>query len=231
MNIRLLAVCAMALLSGCAVARPMGPSIMVLPGQGKSFDAFRADDYNCRNQAAQSIGYQAQGASQASEQNGAAAAVSGTAIGAAAGAAIGAAAGNAGAGAAIGAGTGLAIGATQGAAMAQDTAGELQWRYDTTYAQCMAAMGNQVPTLPPASVYSYPPPPAGYYTYMPYPPAYAFYPGYGYVYPPVTFFFGFGGGGGWGGGGWHGHPHGGGGGWHGPPPGGGGFGPPHGPHH
>lgn len=181
----------MALLSGCAVAPPMGPSIMVTPGQGKSFDAFQADDYDCRNQAAQSIGYQAQGASQASEQNGAAAAVSGTVIGAAAGALLGAAAGNAGAGAAIGAGTGLVIGATQGAAMAQDTAGELQWRYDTTYAQCMAAMGNQVPTLPPASVYSYPPPPAGYYPYMPYPPAYAFYPGYGYIYPPITFFYGF----------------------------------------
>lgn len=238
------------LLSGCAVAPPSGPRIMVLPGDGKTYTQFQQDDYNCRAGAAQSIGY-ASAASQSANQNGTAAAVTGTVVGAAAGAAIGAAAGNPGAGAAIGAGTGLAVGAAQGAADAQESAGELQWHYDTTYAQCMAAKGNKVPELPPAGAYGYPGEMGGYYyPYMPYPPAYAYYPGYGYLYPPVTFVYGFGGGGwngGWhGGGGWrdggHGGPPPGGGGFHppGPPGGGGGFhpsGPPgggggfHGPHH
>ncbi|MBB5374478.1 glycine zipper family protein [Acidocella aromatica] len=190
------------LLSGCAVAPPRGPSIMVLPGADKTYTQFQQDDYNCRAYAAQSIGYASSAASQVANQNGTAAAVTGTAVGAAAGALIGAAAGNPGAGAAIGAGTGLAVGATQGAANAQASAGELQWHYNTTYAQCMAAKGNKVPELPPAGAYGYPGEMAGYYyPYQLYPPAYAYYPGYGYLYPPVTFIYGFD----WSG--WHGGPH------------------------
>lgn len=210
MSKRLYALGAALLLSGCAAAPPSGPSIMVLPGAGKTYTQFQQDDYNCRASAAQSIGLASAEASQAASRNSAAAAVTGTAVGAAAGAAIGAAAGNPGAGAAIGAGTGLAVGAAQGAANAQESAGELQWHYDTTYAQCMAAKGNKVPTLPPAGAYGYPGEMEGYYyPYMPYPPAYAYYPGYGYLYPPVTFVYGFGWGG-WDGGwhgGWHGGPH------------------------
>ena len=34
-------------LSACATA-PMSPSLVTLPGTGRSFDQFRADDYNCR---------------------------------------------------------------------------------------------------------------------------------------------------------------------------------------
>src|SRR6266704_3177461 len=36
-----------ALLLGACVSVPSGPSVMVLPGTGKSFDQFRADDMNC----------------------------------------------------------------------------------------------------------------------------------------------------------------------------------------
>ena len=192
------------MLGGCAVTPPSGPSVMVLPGPGKTFNAFQVDDYNCRAAAGQSIGYAAGATSQAAQQNGAASAVGGTLTGAAAGAAIGAAAGNAGEGAAIGAASGLALGAASGAANAQASQGDLQWHYDVTYGQCMAAKGNSVPPMPPAGAYGY--------TYS---APYGAYPGYGYFYPPVTFSFGWGG---WYGGGYHGGWHGGGwhgGGWHG----------------
>src|SRR5271166_6166860 len=107
------------MLGGCAVTPPSGPSIMVLPGPGKTFNAFQVDDYDCRAAAEQSIGYAAGATSQAAQQNGAASAVAGTLMGAAAGAAIGAAAGNAGEGAAIGAGSGLILGTASGASNAQ----------------------------------------------------------------------------------------------------------------
>ena len=46
-------------LAGCA-STPDGPSVLVLPGTGKSFDAFRTDDAECRRYA----GEQASGGSQ-----------------------------------------------------------------------------------------------------------------------------------------------------------------------
>ena len=42
-------------LAGC-VSLPTGPSVLVLPGTGKSFDQFRLDDMDCRAYAYQSIG-------------------------------------------------------------------------------------------------------------------------------------------------------------------------------
>src|SRR5262245_52739468 len=90
------------LLGGCASV-PTGPSVMVLPGLGKSFEQFNADDAVCRQ-----WGLQATGATpgEASVASGAASAAVGTAVGAGAGAAIGAAAGNPAMGAAAGAGGG-----------------------------------------------------------------------------------------------------------------------------
>ncbi len=175
-------------LGACAVSPPTGPSVMVLPGQGKTYAQFQADDAACRGAAAQSIGYQSP--SQAAGQAAIGSAAVGTALGAAAGAAIGAAAGNAGAGAAIGAGTGLLAGTVAGAGGAQASAAEMQQHYDVTYLQCMAGKGNKVPPLPSTGFITYPSPPPGYYPYLPYPPAYAYYPNYGYLYPPITFFFG-----------------------------------------
>jgi hypothetical protein len=147
-------------LSGCATL-PTGPSVMVLPGTGKSFEQFQVDDAACRGWAGQSVGITPQ---QAVNQNTASGAVVGTALGAAAGALIGAAAGDPGAGAAIGAGSGLLMGTASGASAANLSAWEAQRLYDNTYVQCMYAKGNQVP----GTKRSYrmrttaPPPPAGF---------------------------------------------------------------------
>src|SRR5262245_14021400 len=43
------------LAAGCATA-PTGPSILVLPGAGKSIEQFRADDTTCRLSAVQQAG-------------------------------------------------------------------------------------------------------------------------------------------------------------------------------
>src|SRR5258706_14644934 len=79
-------VVALAALAGC-VTVPQGPSVMVLPGDGRSFDQFRADDNECRNYAYYQVGGPA--ADQAVADTGARNAILGTLIGAAAGAAIG----------------------------------------------------------------------------------------------------------------------------------------------
>lgn len=43
------------LLSGCAAA-PLGPSVMVLPGPGKTLEQFQADETFCQQWAGQQIG-------------------------------------------------------------------------------------------------------------------------------------------------------------------------------
>jgi hypothetical protein len=45
----------LALLAGCATA-PTGPHVLVLPGTGKSFDQFRADEQECRQYAQAQVG-------------------------------------------------------------------------------------------------------------------------------------------------------------------------------
>jgi hypothetical protein len=147
------------LVAGCATV-PSGPSVMVLPGNGKGFDQFQADDALCRQWAAQQTGLAPQ---QAAVGNTVGGAVVGTALGAALGAAIGAAAGSPGTGAAVGAGAGLLGGTAVGAGAGQSTGASLQRRYDMTYMQCMYAKGNQVPmargSQPPYSAPAPPPPP------------------------------------------------------------------------
>jgi hypothetical protein len=61
-------------------------------------------------------------------------------LGAAAGAAI-----NGGHGASVGAGTGLALGGLSGAGAADQSASQLQQRYDIGYEQCMYAKGHRIP--------------------------------------------------------------------------------------
>ncbi len=151
------------LIGGCATV-PSGPSVMSLPGPGKSFDQFQIDDAACRQWAAQQIGASPQ---ETISQNTAAGAVAGTAIGAALGAAIGAASGHAGTGAAIGAGSGLLVGTASGASRGQYYGREAQRRYDIAYSQCMYAKGNDVPgmvrrTRPARRMPPPPPPPPGY---------------------------------------------------------------------
>jgi hypothetical protein len=159
------------ILAGC-VTVPTGPSVMVLPGTGKSFDQFRADEAGCRQYAYDQIGGQT---ATASQQNAAVtSAVVGTAIGAAAGAAFGGHSQDA----AVGAGVGLLAGSLAGASAGNMSAYEAQRRYDIAYTQCMYARGHRVPAsygysapsryaAPPA--YTPPPPPPG----APPPPAYS----------------------------------------------------------
>lgn len=143
-------------LAGC-VTVPSGPSMMVLPGTGKSFDQFRSDDYECRQFAAGQTGVTP---SQAAEDSGVRSAALGTALGAVAGAAIGGREG-----AAVGAGTGLLVGGVAGTSAGAQSAYSLQQRYDFGYEQCMYAKGHKVPvrgsfaSSVPAPARSAPPPP------------------------------------------------------------------------
>jgi hypothetical protein len=145
------------LLGACATV-PAGPSVMVMPGTGKSFDQFQGDDLVCRQWAAQQAGTTPEraGGLATAERAGL-----GTLIGAGLGAAIGAAAHNPGLGAAVGAGGGLLAGTAVGAGAGQRAAYDVQRRYDAAYEQCMYAKGNRVPGVaaPPAGILP-PPPPA-----------------------------------------------------------------------
>ena len=158
-----LVVAAGLLTTACATV-PTGPSVMVLPGNGKSFDQFQFDEGTCRQWAAQQTG---SSPSQTATNSTVAGAGVGTLLGAAAGAAIGAAAGSPGTGAAVGAGVGLLGGTAVGAGNAQASSGSVQRRYDASYMQCMYAKGHQIPVArgsapaysAPRAVSTPPPPP------------------------------------------------------------------------
>ena len=137
-------------LGACAVAPPTGPTVMALPGKGKTFAAFHQEDAACRQYAEQQIGYMQP--AQAATSAGVGSAVLGTALGAAAGAAIGSVSGNMGAGAAIGGATGLIGGSMVGASNAEASAGDLQQRYNIAYTQCMYSQGNTVVSRPPGAM-------------------------------------------------------------------------------
>ncbi len=131
-----------ALALGACASIPTGPSVLVLPGDGKSFEQFQTDDAVCRQWSAQQTGTTTERTSSQSTISGAAI---GTAVGAAAGAAIGAAAGSPATGAAIGAGGGFLGGAAIGASRADAAGTSVQHRYNIAYMQCMYAKGNQIP--------------------------------------------------------------------------------------
>jgi uncharacterized protein YceK len=146
------------LLSGCATI-PTGPTVMVLPGYGKTFQQFQVDDARCRQWARQQIGQSPQ---EAVNQNTASGAAVGTIVGTGVGAALGAASGNVAEGAAIGAGTGLLIGTAEGSNAGYYYGWEIQRSYDIAYQQCMYANGNVIPGMiraRPAQRMSPPPPP------------------------------------------------------------------------
>ncbi len=153
--------------AGCASV-PTGPNVVAMPGTGKTFDQFRADDYDCRGFASSQAGNPEDAQVDATAKS----AALGTVVGALAGAAIGG-----GRGAGIGAGTGLLFGTAAGASEGNASAYSAQRRYDVAYSQCMYAKGDKVPVSgrmasqngyppPPPSA---PPPPPGYYP--PPPPA------------------------------------------------------------
>jgi hypothetical protein len=147
------------LLAGCASAPPVGPGVLVLPGSSKSFDAFRADDAECRQFASSQVGGTT--AQQAANEAGVKSAAVGTAVGAVAGGLIGGSQG-----AAVGAGFGLAGGALAGTDAGYASSRTVQQRYDFGYQQCMYAKGNKVPVAgrysdrpAPRRAASAPPPP------------------------------------------------------------------------
>jgi hypothetical protein len=133
-------------LAGCATV-PQGPDVAVMPGVGKSFEQFAADERICRAYADQSIGTHVTDAGTNNVVSGAAV---GTVVGAAAGALLGG-----DNGAASGAGAGLLMGTAIGAGNAGGVQYDAQRRYDIAYQQCMYAKGNQIPQtyLAPATTY------------------------------------------------------------------------------
>jgi hypothetical protein len=171
-----LSVAAVVLAGGCATI-PTGPSVMVLPAPGKSFESFQSDDMACRQWALQQAGVQP---SDAVNEKLASGAAIGTLIGAGLGAAIGAASGSAGAGAAIGAGSGLLAGTAVATGPASASGWEIQRRYDMAYQQCMYAKGNCIPGQVRASKRASrvppPPPPPGFSQEAPAPPPSGAYP-------------------------------------------------------
>jgi hypothetical protein len=148
-------------LAGCVSAPPSGPSVLILPGTGKNFDAFRSDDFECRQFASGQVGGKT--AQEAANESAVRSAAVGTAVGTAAGALLGG-----GQGAAVGAGMGLAGGAIVGSDTGAYSGRSLQQRYDYGYTQCMYAKGNRIPVAgrysdsrpaPRHSVSAAPPPP------------------------------------------------------------------------
>lgn len=137
------------LLAGCAQP-PLGPTVQVIPGQGKSFDAFRIDQSGCMQYASQMVAGQAEQAN----AYGVGAAVLGTALGAGLGAAAGG-----GYGAGVGAASGAVLGTGLGAAGSASAQPGIQGQYDNAYVNCMTAKGNQY--VPPQPIYAQPPPYVG----------------------------------------------------------------------
>ena len=125
------------LLAACA-SIPSGPSVMVLPGSGKTFDQFREDDSYCKQYASEQV--RGTTPNRAAISSGAGSAAIGTGVGAAAGAAFGG-----GTGAAIGAGSGLLIGGLMGTNTARTSGYVAQQRYDMGFIQCMYGKGHRVP--------------------------------------------------------------------------------------
>jgi hypothetical protein len=162
------------LMLGACTTIPTGPSVLVMPGTGKSFDEFRGDDADCRQFALGQVGGAT--ANETAVGSGVKSAAVGAVVGALAGAAMG---GHQGAG--VGAGVGLLAGSAAGAGAGQASGYGLQRRYDNAYIQCMYAKGDRVPvsgqltsgpdrrssvppppppnTLPPSPTSWYPPPP------------------------------------------------------------------------
>jgi hypothetical protein len=164
-------------LSACTPTLPAGPSVAVMPGKGKPFEAFQNDNAVCMQFASGQIGVDPQ---QNAQNNAAAGALTGAVLGAAAGAALGDSSRAAG----TGAGAGLLLGSAIGNNNAVRSSSQLQHRYDVAYEQCMYAKGNQLPRME-YSRYrhaAYPPP--GYSTPPDYSPAPDYYPPPAYYPPP-----------------------------------------------
>lgn len=139
-------------LIACAT-NPSGPNIAVMPGPGKPFDVFQADNAVCKDYASHEIGVNPDEVARKQVATGAA---TGAVVGAATGAII-----SHGDSHATGAFAGM--GALAGTAIGADAASQSRWtlqrRYDVAYAQCMYAKGNQVAGFRPLKPVPLPPRP------------------------------------------------------------------------
>ena len=128
----------LASLAAC-VSAPTGPTVAVMPREGKPFDLFQQEDLYCRNFAANSV----RDTSDAALKEGATSADVGAALGAVAGAVI---QGGNHANVGTGAGVGLLGGAAMGAMNSAGKQNQAQTQYNIAYQQCMYSKGNQVPS-------------------------------------------------------------------------------------
>lgn len=137
-----IALSTVALLAACA-STPMGPTAQVLPGRGKSYEAFQGDQAFCESQATNSVRGQSENANTTGLLYGLGATVLGAGLGAAVGGGYGA-------------GIGAAGGAVAGGALGGSTSGNAQYgiqrRYDNNYVACMVAHGNVMPQASPVLV-------------------------------------------------------------------------------
>lgn len=125
-------------LTAC-VSAPTGPTVAIMPREGKPFEVFQQEDQQCRDFAANAI----KDTSNAALKEGATSAAIGAALGAAAGAVIqGGSSQNIG----TGAGVGLLGGAALGAMNSAGKQNQGQVQYNIAYQQCMYSKGNQVPS-------------------------------------------------------------------------------------
>lgn len=146
------AIAAVLTLGGC-VTVPSGPTIPVMPGQGKSFSEFQNDQYYCEGYAHDRVAGRINAANDKIARN--------TVIGTALGAALGAAVGDT-RGAVVGGAAGAAVGAsTAHPGYHQYSA---QREYNIAYAQCMKYRGNEI-APPPRPRWD-----RGYRDYRDYPP-------------------------------------------------------------
>ena len=134
----LLSLAGAVLVQGCATV-PLGPTVQVLPGRGKSFEAFQVDNSICTQYAASAV----QGQAERANGQAVGGAVLGTLLGAGLGAAVGG-----GRGAGIGAASGAALGTGIGASGSANTQGGIQGQYDNAYVACQVSKGNRVPQAP-----------------------------------------------------------------------------------
>ena len=137
-HIAVLATALLASLSAC-VSAPTGPTVAIMPREGKPFEVFQQEDQLCRGFAVNSI----KDSSNVALKDAATSAAVAAALGAAAGAVIG---GGSHTNVGTGAGVGLLGGAAIGAMNTSGKENQAQIQYNIAYQQCMYSKGNQVPS-------------------------------------------------------------------------------------
>ena len=126
------------ILAACTSA-PTGPTVAIMPREGKPFEVFQDEDQQCRQFAVNAV----KDTSDAALKEGMTSAAVGAALGAAAGLVIG---GGSHTNVGTGAGVGLLGGAGLGAMNASGKQNQAQEQYNIAYQQCMYSKGNQVPS-------------------------------------------------------------------------------------